>query len=100
MLHPLGRNKRDVWRIAVSSFSGAHFATMPEKLAQDCILAGCPPDGVVLDMFAGAGTTLVAAKRLGRKYIGIELNPNYIKIINDRIAAMDIRRCLEYLKLL
>ncbi|MBX3117422.1 MAG: site-specific DNA-methyltransferase [Fimbriimonadaceae bacterium] len=77
MFHPLGRNKRTVWTIPVSHGQGGHFATFPEKLVEPCILAGCPLGGVVLDPFAGTGTMLRVALRLGRKGLGIELNPAY-----------------------
>ena len=51
------RNKRSVWTVATAPYQGAHFATMPPKLVEPCILAGCPVGGVVLDPFAGSGTT-------------------------------------------
>jgi len=79
------RNKRDVWTIATEAFSEAHFATMPTKLVEPCILAGCPKDGVVLDPFMGAGTVGLVAQRLGRSAIGIELNPTYAEIAERRI---------------
>jgi DNA modification methylase len=82
----LGGNPGDVWSIPTSPFPGAHFATMPPELARRCILAGCPTDGTVLDPFAGSGTTLKVARSLGRKSVGIELNPAYIDIIRDRIG--------------
>lgn len=78
------RNKRDVWSVAVSSLSEAHFATYPEKLIEPCILAGCPRGGVVLDPFFGSGTTGRVAIGLGRDYLGIELNPEYIEIAERR----------------
>ena len=78
------RNKRDVWNVAVSTTSEAHFATYPEKLIEPCILAGCPKGGVVLDPFFGSGTTGRVAVGLGRDYLGIELNPEYIEIANRR----------------
>lgn len=81
------RNKRDVWSVATAGFKGAHFATFPEKLVEPCVLAGSPPGGMVLDPFAGSGTTGVVAKRLGRDFIGVELNPEYKKMAEDRIAA-------------
>lgn len=81
-----GANPGDVWSISTQPFFGAHFATMPTELARRCILAGCPADGTVLDPFAGSGTTLMVARRLGRKSIGIELNPDYVDIIRDRIG--------------
>lgn len=79
------RNKRSVWNIATKPFKEAHFATFPEKLIEPMILAGCPEQGIVLDPFIGAGTTGLVAKKLNRKYIGIELNPEYIKIANNRL---------------
>ena len=78
------RNKRDVWDVTLSPIKEAHFATFPEKLIEPCILAGCPVDGVVLDPFFGSGTTGLVATKLNREYIGIELNPEYINIINKR----------------
>ena len=83
--NPLGRNKRTVWSINPKGFSEAHFATYPEKLCVTPIKAGCPKGGIVLDPFMGAGTTGLVAKNLGRNYIGIELNPDYIKIANQRL---------------
>jgi DNA modification methylase len=82
------RNKRDVWTVPTRSFKGAHFATYPEALIVDCVKAGCPPGGVVLDPFFGAGTTGVVARNLGRNYIGIELNAEYVGIANKRISAI------------
>lgn len=82
------RNKRCVWTITTHSFKEAHFATYPEKLCEIPIKAGCPVGGVVLDPFFGAGTTGVVAKKLGRDFIGIELNPEYIKIAEARIKAI------------
>ena len=153
-----GANKRTVWSIATQSFSGAHFATFPEKLVEPCILAGTSERGVcgvtgdpwarvtevrggtigqswhdheedevrgqrsggmslardrgngpykretlgwqptcdhdtepvpalVLDPFCGSGTTGVVALRHGRSFIGIELNPEYIKLARKRIIA-------------
>jgi len=84
-LIPLRRNKRSVWNISTASFPGAHFAVMPEKLAEVCILAGCPEDGTVLDPFAGASTTGLVATRHNRSYIGIELNPEYVELGRRRI---------------
>ena len=81
----LGRNKRCVWRINTNAFSGTHFATFPAALIETPIRAGCPHDGIVLDIFMGSGTTAVVARSLGRKYIGIELNKSYIKLANDRL---------------
>ena len=82
-----GRNMRDVWSIATQPFKGAHFATMPEKLVEPCILAGSKPGDVVLDPFAGSGTVGVVALHHGRDFIGIELNSTYVQLAEERIAA-------------
>ncbi len=79
------RNRRSVWSLPTQPVSEAHFATLPEKLIEPCILAGCPPDGIVLDPFMGAGTTALVAVKNGRQYLGCELNPEYIKIAEKRI---------------
>jgi DNA modification methylase len=83
---PTAKNPGDVWTVPTSPFPGAHFACMPPALAERCIKAGCPPGGTVLDPFAGSGTTLAAARKLGRKSVGIELNPDYIDLIRARIG--------------
>jgi DNA modification methylase len=80
------RNKRSVWTIATKPYSEAHFATYPVELVQPCIMAGCPEGGVVLDPFNGAATTGVAAIGLGREYIGLELNPEYVQLSNRRLS--------------
>lgn len=74
------RNMRDVWSIPPSNVKEAHFATMPERLAEICILAGSRKGGIVIDPFFGSGTTGRVATKHYRDYIGIELNPNYIGI--------------------
>lgn len=78
------RNKRDVWSVTTQAVKEAHFATFPEKLIEPCILAGCPVGGVVLDPFFGSGTTGKVALQTNRKYLGIELNPEYIEISRKR----------------
>ena len=78
------RNKRSVWKITTKPYKEAHFATFPEELPETCIKAGTQKGDVVLDIFAGSGTTLRVASKLGRKGIGIELNPEYIKILKKR----------------
>lgn len=80
------RNKRDVWTVATQPYPEAHFATFPEKLIEPCILAGCPERGIVLDPFLGSGTTAAVALRLNRQFVGIELNPEYIKLAEKRMA--------------
>ncbi len=83
--HPAGRKRRTVWTITPKPFPAAHFATFPPELPELCIKAGCPQDGTVLDPFAGAGTTGVVALRLGRSFIGLELNPEYATMARARI---------------
>ena len=78
-------NKRSVWTVTTKPFKEAHFATFPEELIIDCIKAGCPPDGIVLDPFSGAGTTALVARKLNRNFIAIELNPQYINIAKKRL---------------
>ncbi len=80
------RSRRTVWTIAIQHFRGAHFATFPEKLVEPCILAGSAPGDVVLDPFAGSGTTGVVALRHKRRFTGIELNPEYAAIAEARIV--------------
>lgn len=81
------RNRRSVWTVATKPFKGAHFATFPPDLIEPCVLAGAPVGGLVLDPFAGAGTTGLVAKRTGREFVGIELNPEYAAMAEARIAA-------------
>ena len=83
--NPYIRNKRSVWTVNTKPYADAHFATFPEDLIMDCIKAGCPKRGLVLDPFMGAGTTALVSRKLGRNYVGIELNEKYIKIANDRL---------------
>jgi len=83
--HTKGRNRRTVWEIPLSKFRDAHFAVFPEKLVEICVLAGCPLGGIVLDPFLGSGTTAVVAQRLGRKYVGIEINPEYCEMAKARV---------------
>lgn len=82
---PDTRNKRSVWTVTSKPFSGAHFATFPPDLIEPCIIAGSPKDGIVLDPFFGAGTTGIVSLKNGRNYIGIELNPEYAELAENRI---------------
>ena len=79
------RNPRTVWTITTKPFPEAHFATFPPELPERCIKAGSAPGDTVLDPFAGAGTTLLVAARLGRKSVGIELNHEYATIAANRL---------------
>jgi DNA modification methylase len=79
------RNRRSVWTINTKPFKGAHFAVMPEALVEPCVLAGSKVGDLVLDPFAGSGTVGVVALRNGRDFVGVELNPDYAQLANDRI---------------
>jgi len=100
-----GRNKRAVWNIATSAFRGIpivskanmqknedikeclrhHFAVYPQKLIEIPIKAGCPKGGLVLDPFMGSGTTAMVAEKLNRNWLGIELNPEYAQMAEERL---------------
>ena len=80
------RNKRSVWTVPSRPYSGAHFATYPPDLIKPCIMAGAPAGGWVLDPFFGSGTTGRVAEDLGRKWIGVEGNPGYEPLIDERTA--------------
>ena len=81
------RNKRSVWTLTTKPFKGAHFAVMPESLAEPCILSGSEEGDTVLDPFSGSGTVGVVALRHGRNYIGCELNPEYAELSQARIVG-------------
>jgi len=78
-------NKKSVWTVTTKPYFNAHFATFPQDLIVDCIKAGCAENGIVLDPFMGAGTTALVARKLNRNFIGIELNPAYIKMAEKRL---------------
>lgn len=84
------RNKRDVWSVPVKPYSGAHFAVYPEELIEPCLLAGSKVGDIVLDPFFGSGTTGAVAQKLGRKWIGCELNKNYEKLQNERLQQQGL----------
>lgn len=79
-MHDAGANPGDVWSINTRPFPGAHFAVFPPEIPERCILAGCKPGGVVLDPFSGSGTTGLAATENGRRYVGIDLNEDYLAL--------------------
>ena len=115
--HPLGKNPGDVWQIATKGFRGAHFATFPPELVRRPILATCPAvvctacgqgqkvstgtlpcdchalarRGIVLDPFFGTGTVGLVARDLGRDWLGIELNPAYVRLAKDRLGLAETR---------
>jgi len=90
------RNKRSVWSISTRNYSGLHFAVYPEELIETPIKAGCPKDGIVLDPFMGSGTTGVVAKKLGRNWIGIEINPEYVSMAQKRIENTHYQFYLDF----
>ena len=79
------RTMRSVWDINTKGLKDAHFAVFPEKLLEVPIISSCPENGIVLDIFFGSGTTGVVAKKLNRNWIGIELNPEYAEIAENRL---------------
>lgn len=78
-------NKRSVWQVPTASFKGAHFAVYPEKLIVDCIKAGCPEGGIVLDPFMGAGTTALVAEKLNRHFVGCEIHRANVSLAFERL---------------
>ncbi|MFA4940414.1 site-specific DNA-methyltransferase [Brevundimonas sp.] len=86
VIEPNGRNLRSVWNIHTQAFPGAHFATFPSKLIEPCIKASTKPGQYVLDPFFGSGTVGLVAQNLGREYLGIELNPKYVKLAAERLS--------------
>lgn len=84
------RNARSVWRMNAAQFAGDHAAVMPDELAERCILAGCPVGGVVLDPFAGAGTTALAARKLERRSIGIEISAKSCAVAAARLSQLPL----------
>ena len=98
MTHPLGRNKRTVWSICPQPFPEAHFAVYPEELCQTPLKSGCPAGGIVLDPFMGAGTTALVALKQNKRFIGFEINKQYIDIANKRIKPYLEQTKLEVFK--
>lgn len=85
-----GRNRRSVWTVQTRHYAGAHFATMPPELAALCIQAGSRIGDTVLDPFLGSGTTGEVAESLGRRWVGCELNPEYVEQAKVRTAQMGL----------
>jgi DNA modification methylase len=82
------RNKRSVWTVATRPYKGAHFATFPPALIEPCILAGSRSGDIVLDPFNGSGTTGQVAIEHGRRYLGVELNPEYVELTRVRLEGI------------
>jgi site-specific DNA-methyltransferase (cytosine-N4-specific) len=86
-INPAGRNPGDVWTLPTQPFPEAHFAVMPPSIASRCVLAGCKRGGIVLDPFCGSGTTGMVALRHGRRFVGIDLSAEYLRLaLRTRLA--------------
>jgi site-specific DNA-methyltransferase (adenine-specific) len=83
----LRRSRRSVWSVNTKPFLGAHFATFPAELIRPCVLASSKPGDFVLDPFFGSGTVGLVSQEENRRYLGIELNPEYVRLANDRLQA-------------
>jgi site-specific DNA-methyltransferase (adenine-specific) len=83
------RNRRSVWNVNTKPFAGAHFATFPPELIRPCILASTAPGDYVLDPFFGSGTVGLVCQKENRQYIGIELNPEYVSLAENRLQGQD-----------
>jgi DNA modification methylase len=88
---PNGRNLRTVWDIKTKPYPGAHFATFPTTLVEPCLSASTSPGDMVLDPFIGSGTTGLVALHTHRRFVGIELNPDYLRIAEERLNGEMIR---------
>lgn len=83
--------RNNVWPIAVGGEANDHPAPMPETLARDVVATWSNPGDLVLDPFSGSGTTAKAAKELGRRFLGLEINPEYCAIAERRIAQQVLK---------
>ena len=83
------RNRRSVWNVKTQSFAEAHFATFPAALIEPCILASTEPGDFVLDPFFGAGTVGLVCNQFNRKFVGVELNPEYVALAKKRLVHPD-----------
>ena len=88
---PNGRNLRTVWDIHTRPYPAAHFATFPSALVEPCLKLGSREQDLILDPFIGSGTTGLVALKLNRRFIGIELNPSYLQIAENRLNGDLIR---------
>lgn len=85
------RNRRSVWNINTQPFAEAHFATFPPALVEPCILSASRKGDFVLDPFFGSGTVGLVCKAHDRKYAGVELHPEYVRIATHRLATAESR---------
>jgi DNA modification methylase len=84
---PNGRNLRTVWEVPTQPFREAHFATFPPALVEPCVALSTEGGDLVLDPFCGSGTTGAVALALGRRFVGVELNPEYVAIAARRLTS-------------
>ena len=82
------RPEFDTWNVPSVTYKGAHFAVYPPELIEKPVLSCCPEQGIVIDPFMGSGTTGEVAKLNNRRYIGLELNPEYAILANERISKV------------
>jgi len=87
LMNPKGKNRRDVWAIPGEKNRGNHSAAMPVSLAEICLKATSQLGDIVLDPFCGTGTTGVAALKLGRRFLGVELVPRYAEMAVERLTV-------------
>ena len=91
---PGGRRLRSVWDLPTeplpraSRWSDDHPAMMPLSLARQCMAMTIRADGVVLDPYAGSGTTLIVAQELGCRWVGAEIKPTFVDLIEDRLSSL------------
>lgn len=90
------KNKRSVWTVTTKPYKGAHFATYPPDLIRPCVLAGSRVGDVVLDPFNGSGTTGFVSVEERRKYIGIDINPEYLALADARIKSAHVQEVMEF----
>ena len=83
------RNRRSLWAVNTEPCKDAHFATFPPKLIEPCIMAGSKPGDYVLDPFFGSGTVGLVCQRTRRKYLGIELHPEYVELATNRLSKYE-----------
>jgi len=87
---PNGRNLRTVWEVPTQPFREAHFATFPPALVEPCVALSTGDGDLVLDPFCGSGTTGAVALALGRRFVGVELNPEYVEIAARRLSSTPV----------
>ncbi len=87
-LNPLGKNPGDCIMFPLERAREKHIAMFPSIIPEFCIKCGCPERGIVLDPFMGSGTTALVAKRLGRSFVGLELNAEYVQLANKRLQQL------------